>query len=120
MGYVNNMDCAKKIIIDIEELVNLHSILDKVAKILPYRKQERLMYKGMLSINNGDIPLYEKRNLQKLYNYRLKTFRVLDSSFSEECIFSYADGTEQKCAILEFCKDHDIGDCRPRSCLGTK
>ena len=118
MEYVNSMDCAKKIVIDIEELINLQGILDKVTKILPYSKQERIMYKGVSTIDT-DIPLYEKRKLQKLYNYRLKTFRVIDSSFGEECIFSYAEGNKQKCAILEFCKDHDIEDCRPRSCKGN-
>ena len=88
------MDCAKKIIISIEELLNLNSILDKVAKNLPYSKQERIMYKGVSNIDT-DIPLYEKRNLQKLYNYRLKTFRVLDSSFSEDCIFKYTNSNNE-------------------------
>ena len=111
------MDCAKKIVIDIEELIALNSILDKVTRILPYSKQERIIYKGISSIDM-DIPLYEKSALQKLYNYRLKIFRVLDSSFGEECIFSYNDGDEKKCAVLEFCKDRDVEDCRPRSCRG--
>lgn len=111
------MDCTKKtVVVNIEELINLYGILDKVIKNLSYRKQERIIYKGILSINNGDIPLYERSNLQKLYNYRLKLFRVLDSSFGEECIFSYGDDEQQKCAVLEFCKDRDIEDCRPRSC----
>jgi len=113
------MKCPKTIVVNIEEMINLYGILDKVSKFLSYSKQERIIYKGVFYINT-DIPLYEKSNLQKLYNYRLKTFRVLDSSFNEECIFSYADGDEQKCAILEFCKDHDIEDCRPRSCKGNK
>ena len=111
------MDCTKKIVVDIEELVNLHSILTNVTKSLPYNKQERIIYKGISNIDS-DIPLYEKSALQKLYNYRLKTFRVLDNSFGKECIFSYNDGDEKKCAVLEFCKDRDVEDCRPRSCRG--
>lgn len=111
------MDCTKKIVVDIEELINLHGILTSVTKNLPYSKQERIIYKGISNIDT-DIPLYEKRDLQKLYNYRLKTFRVLDNSFGEECIFSYSGEDEKKCAVLEFCKDHAIEDCRPRSCRG--
>ena len=109
------MDCTKKVVVDIEELTNLYSILNSITKLLPYNRQEKILYKGIATLDS-DISLYEKRNLQKLYNYRLKTFRVLDRTFNEKCIFSYNDGAEKKCAVLEFCKDRDIEDCRPRSC----
>lgn len=112
------MDCAKKIVVSIDELINLHEILDRVAKLLPYNRQEYILYKGISNIDS-DIPLNEKRNLQKLYNYRLKTFRVLNNSFNSECIFCCGDGGEKKCAVLEVSKDRNIGDCRPRSCRGN-
>lgn len=109
------MNCAKKIVIDTTELINLFGILDRVVKLLPYPRQEYVAYKGV-SIIDSDIPLQDKRQLQKLYNYRLKTFRVLNNSFNSKCIFSCGEGKDEKCAVLEICKDTGIEDCRPRSC----
>lgn len=109
------MNCAKKVIVDTTELITLFGILDKVRKLLPYTKQEYLLYKGVATVDS-DIPLQDKRNLQKLYNYRLKTFKVLNNSFNSKCIFNCSDGKEEKCAVLEICKDSGIEDCRPRSC----
>lgn len=109
------MNCAKKIVVDTNELIGLFGLLDKVRKLLPYPKQEYILYKGIANIDEN-IPSIEKRKLQKLYNYRLKTFRVLNNSFNSKCIFSCGEGEDKKCAVLEICKEHGIEDCRPRSC----
>ena len=109
------MNCTKKIVIDTTELTSLFGILDKIAKLLPYPKQEYILYKGISNIDS-DIPLQDKRQLQKLYNYRLKTFRILNNSFNAKCIFSCGEIGDEKCAVLEICKERDIEDCRPRSC----
>ncbi len=109
------MNCTEKVVIDTTELIELFEILDKVRRLLPYHKQEHILYKGVSTIDS-DIPLQDKRRLQKLYNYRLKTFRVLNNSFNSKCIFSCSDGKDEKCAVLEICEDSGIKDCRPRSC----
>ena len=109
------MNCIKKIVVDTTELISLFGILDKIANLLPYPKQEYITYKGISSIDSA-IPLQDKRQLQKLYNYRLKTFRILNNSFNDKCIFSCGEGEDEQCAVLEICKEHGIEDCRPRSC----
>lgn len=109
------MDCTKKIVISTNELTNLFGILGKISSLLPYHKQEYILYKGVATIDS-DIPLQDKRRLQKLYNYRLKTFRILNNSFNAKCIFNCGEGEDEKCVVLETCKERGIEDCRPRSC----